>query len=101
MVCHHPQQIIDLQWKIPDLQVRLFLPQQCEHTAMEQQIETPKKEWAESRMRPTAAGTNMQLVLHLANMTLHAWQTGAEVSDLRTLLANALTLAARTALAAP
>jgi hypothetical protein len=32
MVCEHPQQIIDLQWLITDLQMKQFLPLQCDHT---------------------------------------------------------------------
>jgi anion-transporting ArsA/GET3 family ATPase len=32
MVYEHPQQIIDLQQQITDLQTKQFLPQQCDHT---------------------------------------------------------------------
>jgi len=40
MVCEHPQQIIDLQRQITDLQMKQFLPPQCNHTELEQQIQT-------------------------------------------------------------
>jgi hypothetical protein len=40
MMCNHPQQIIDLQRQITDLQTKQFLPPQCDHTELEQQIQT-------------------------------------------------------------
>jgi hypothetical protein len=40
MVCEHPQQIINLQRQITDLQTKQFLPPQCDHTEIEQQIQT-------------------------------------------------------------
>jgi hypothetical protein len=36
MVCKHPQQIIDLQRQITDLQTKQFLPPACDHTELEQ-----------------------------------------------------------------
>jgi hypothetical protein len=35
MVCKHPQQIINLQRQITDLQRKQFLPPQCDHTELE------------------------------------------------------------------
>jgi hypothetical protein len=31
-VCDHPQQIIDLQRQVMDLQTKQFLPPRCDHT---------------------------------------------------------------------
>jgi hypothetical protein len=101
MVCEHPQQIIDLQRQITDLQTRQFLPPQCDHTELERQIQTLRNEWDEALRRPAAPGTNEDLRQELDDMTRDARQSGEEVRDLRTQLANVLTLAARTAPAAP
>jgi hypothetical protein len=38
MVCEHPQQIIDLKGQITDLQTKQFLPPQCDHIKLEQQM---------------------------------------------------------------
>ena len=54
MVCDHPQQIIDLQRQITDLQTNQFLPPQCDHTELDQWIQTLTKERDEARMRPAA-----------------------------------------------
>jgi hypothetical protein len=101
MVCDHPQQIIDLQRQITDLQTKQFLPPECDHTEMEQQIQTLRDERDEALRRPVAPGTNEDLQQELDDMTRDAWQSGEEVRGLRKQLANALTLAARVALAAP
>jgi hypothetical protein len=101
MVCDHPQQIIDLQRQITDLQTKQFLPPQCDHTGLEQQIQTLRDEWDEALRRPVAPGTNEDLQQELDDMTRDAQQSGEEVRDLRTQLANALTLAARAVPAAP
>jgi len=100
-VCEHPQQIIDLQRRITDLQMKQFLPPQCDHTELEQQIQTLRNERDEALRRPPAPGTNADLQQELDDMTRDARQSGEEVRGLRTQLANALTLAARTAPAAP
>jgi len=100
-VCEHPQQIIDLQRQITDLQARQFLPPQCDHNGMEQQIQTLRNERDEALRRPPAPGTNEDLRQELDDMTRDARQCGEEVRGLRTQLANALTLAARAAPAAP
>jgi len=101
MICEHPQQIIDLQRQITDLQARQFLPPQCDHTEMERQIQTLRNERDEALRRPPAPGTNEDLRQELEDMTRDARQSGEEVRCLRTQLANALTLAARVAPAAP
>jgi len=52
-------------------------------------------------MGPAAPGTDKELRQELADVTRNAQQSGEEVHGLRTQLANALTLAARAAPAAP
>jgi hypothetical protein len=101
MVCEHPQQIIDLQRQVTDLQTKQFLPPQCDHTALEHQIQTLRIERDEVLRRPPAPGTNEDLQQELDDMIRDALQSGEEVRGLRTQLANALTLAARAAPAAP
>jgi hypothetical protein len=44
MVCKHPQQIIDLQRQITDLQTRQFVPRQCYHTELEHEIQVLRDE---------------------------------------------------------
>jgi hypothetical protein len=100
-VCEHPQQIIDLQRQITDLQTKRFLPPQCDHTELEQKIRTLTTERNEGLRRPVVPGTNEDLQQELDDMTRDARQSGEEVRGLRTQLANALTLAARAAPAAP
>jgi hypothetical protein len=94
MVCEHPQQIIDLQRQITDLETKQFLPPQCDHTGLEQCIQTLTNERDEAGMRPAAAGTDEELRQQLADMTYDAQQSGEEVRGLRMQLRNALTLAA-------
>jgi len=101
MVCQHPQQLIDLQRQITDLQTRQFLPPQCDHTELERQIQTLRNERDEALRRLPALGTNEDLQQELDDMTRDARQSGEEVRSLRTQLANALLLAARAAPAAP
>jgi hypothetical protein len=101
MICEHPQQIIDLQRKITDLQMKQFLPLQCHHTELEQQIPTLRNEWDEALKRPIAPGTSVELQQELDDMTRDARQSREEVHGLRMQLANALTLAAIAAQAAP
>ena len=100
-VCEHPQQIIDLQQQITDLQTKQFLPPQCDHTKLERQIQTLRTERDEALRRPPAPGTNDDMQQELDDMTRDAGQSGEEVRDLRTQLANALMLAVRAAPAAP
>jgi hypothetical protein len=101
MVCEHPQQIIDLQRQVTDLQTKQFLPPLCDHTGLEQQIQTLRNERDEALRRPVGPGTNEELQQELDEMTRAARQSGKEVRDLTTQLANALMLAARVAPAAP
>jgi len=100
-VCEHPQQIIDLQRQITDLQARQFLPPQCDHTELEQQIRTLRTERDEALRRPPAPGTNEDVQQELDDMAQDARQSGEEVRGLKTQLANALMLAVRAAPAAP
>jgi len=97
----YPQQIIDLQRQTTDLQTQQFLPPQCNYTGMEQQIQTLTNKQNEARRTPAATGTDEELWGELAVMTWDAQQSGEEVCGSRTQLVNALTLAARAALAAP
>jgi len=61
----------------------------------------PEEQREEALERPPAPGTNEELQQELNDMTRDARQSGEEVRGLRTQLANALMLAARTAPAAP
>jgi len=72
MVCEHPQQIIDRQRQITDLQMKQFLPPQCDHTELEQQIQTLRIERDEALRRPPAPGTNEDLQQELDDMTRDA-----------------------------
>jgi hypothetical protein len=101
MVCEHPQQILDLQRRITNLQTKQFLPPQCDHTALEKHIHTLRTERDKALRRPVVSGTNDDLQQELDNMTRDPRQSGEEVRGLRTQLANALMLAARAAPAAP
>ena len=101
MVCEQPQHIIDLQRQITDLQTKQFLPPQCDHTALEQQIRILTGERDEARWRPAAPGTNKDLRQELVDMTQDAQQSGEEARSLRRQLANSLILAGGAASAAP
>jgi hypothetical protein len=100
-VCEHQKQIIDQQRHITDLQTKQFLPPQCDHTELKRQIQTLRNEREEALRRPPAAGFNKHLQQELDEMTRDPRQSGDEVRGLRMQLANALTLAARVAPAAP
>jgi len=100
-VCDHPGQIIALQIEITDLKARQFLPQHSDHLEMEGRIRTVTKDLQEGRTRPAVEGTNEQLRDTKLAVTQDAQQSGEEVWGLRVQLANALTLAARAAPAAP
>jgi len=100
-VCEHPEQIIDLQRQITDLQTKQFLPPRCDHSGMEQQIQTLMNERDQARRRPAAVGTDEELRDELDEMTGDARQSGEEARSFRTQLANALMLAARAGLAVP
>jgi len=101
MVCDHSQQIVNLQWEITDLQTKQFLPPYCDHLKMEQPIQTRTNERDEARRRPAATRTDQALQEELVVMTRNAQQSGEEICSFRTQLANASTLGARAAQAAP
>jgi hypothetical protein len=101
MLCDHPHQIIDLQWQITDLWKMQFLLLQCDYTEMEQRIQIPMNELDEATRRPAAAGTRKELREELEEMTRDARHSAEKVRGLRMQLANALTLAAWGAPAAP
>jgi hypothetical protein len=58
MVCDNRPQIIDLQWQITDLQMKRFLPPQCDQTKLKRQIPTLTNEPLEAKRRPVAPGTD-------------------------------------------
>jgi len=101
MVCEHPQQIINPQRQITDLQTKKFLPPQRYDTQLEQRIQTLTNEWDEARRWPAAPGADEDLRQELADMTQDAQQSGEGACSLRTQLANALMLAARASPATP
>jgi len=69
MVCDQLQQIINLRRQITDLQTKQFMHHQCDHTGLEQQIQTLMKERDKARMGPALAGTDEDLPEELAEMT--------------------------------
>jgi len=94
MGCQHPQQIINLQWQITDRQTKQFLPPQCDHTELEQRIQTLTNTQDQGRRRSAAPGTDAELQQELADMPQHAQQCGEEVRSLSMQLRNGFTLAA-------
>jgi hypothetical protein len=76
IVCEHPQQIIDLQWQISDVQTKQFLPPQCDHTELVRQIQTLRDERDEALRRTAAPGTSEELQQELDDMTRDARQSG-------------------------
>jgi len=101
MVCEHPQQIINLEWQITDLQTKQLLPPWCDHSELERQLQILTNKRDEARRRHAAAGTDEELRQELAAMIQDAQESGEEARSLRTQLANALRSAARSAHAAP
>jgi len=93
-VCDHPTQIIALQNHFTDLQTQQFLPPECDHSTFEQPLESLRQELAEARRVPRTAGTDEDLRQEQDEMTRDARRSGEEVRALRTLLANALSVAA-------
>src|SRR5882757_755298 len=101
-VCNHPAEIADLRNQITILRAQTQPPPLvCDHTGLEQQIQTLRNERDEALRRSVGPATNEEIQQELDDMTRDARQSGEEVRDLRTQLANALTLAARAAPAAP
>jgi len=74
-VCKHPQQIINLQPQITDLQTKQFLPPQCDHTELKRRIQILMDQRDEARRRPAALGTNEDLRQELPDMTQNAHQS--------------------------
>jgi len=101
MVCNHPQQIIVPQRQITDLQTKQFLPTQCNHTELEQRMQTLTKALDTARWRPAAPGSDEDHRQQLVDMSQDALQSGEEACSLRTQLGNAVTLAARATTVAP
>jgi len=101
MECEYPQQIIELQWQITDLETKQMLPPQWDHTELEQRIWTSTNELDESRRRSVAAGMNKEQREQLSVMTRGAQQSGHEVHALKMQLANACMVPATTTPAAP
>jgi hypothetical protein len=100
-VCNHHKEIIELQRQSPDRQTKQFLHPECDHTELTQQTRTLSNEQDEARKRPAARGTDEDLRKKSTEMTQDAQQFGDQVRSLSTQFANALTLAARVATAAP
>jgi hypothetical protein len=97
-VCNHPQQIIALQRQITDLQTKQFLPSpSCDHSAYTQEIQQLRNNLEEARRIPRTAGTDKEIRRELEDMTRDAQEASMENANLRTRLANVLSLAARVA----
>jgi hypothetical protein len=56
--------------------MKQFLPPQCDHTGLEQQIQTLRDKWDEALRRPAAPGTNEDLQQELDDMIQDARQSG-------------------------
>jgi len=94
-VCDHPTQIISLQKQITDLHTHQVLPPECDRLTFEQQLETLRQESEEARRIQRTVGTDEDLWQEQDDTTRDAGQLGEEVRAVRTLLANAVSLAAR------
>jgi len=93
-VCDHPAQNIALQKQITDVQTQQFLPPECDHSTIEEQLETLKQELQEASRIPRMVRTDEDLRQVPDGMTRDARQSGEEVRALRTQLANARFVAA-------
>jgi len=100
-VCDHPAQIIKLQKEITDLKSEQFIPLQCDHTEIENQIRVLREEQVEGRSGLAAPGTDEELRQERADMSQDAQQSGKEVHGLKMQLVNAFTVEAREAPATP
>jgi len=101
-VCSHPEEIADLRNQITILQARVQPPPLvCDHTHYETQLTTLRNELEVARRVPRTAGTDEELRRELDEMTRDAREASEEGRNLRTQLANALSLAARVAPPAP
>jgi uncharacterized coiled-coil DUF342 family protein len=100
-LCDHPAQIVALQKQISDLQAKQYLPPSCDHTTFEQQIQQLRNDLDKARKTARTVGTDEDLRRELDDMTRDAREASEESRNLRTQLANALSLAVRAAPPAP
>ena len=100
-VCNHPAQIIGLQKHIPYLTKQHFLPQECFHWTLEQQLETVGEQLEGARRTPREAGTDKDMRHEQDDMTHAASQSVKEHQALKTQLGNARSLVAWAALTPP
>ena len=101
-VCSHPAEIADLRNQITILQAQTQPPPLvCDHTEYETRLTTLRNELEVARQTPRTAGTDQDLRRELDEITRCAREVSEEGRNLRTELANALSLAARVAPPAP
>jgi len=101
-VCSHPAEIAYLRNQITILRAQTQPPPLvCDHTGYETQLTTLRNELEVARQTPRTAGTDEDLRRELNDMTRDAREASEEGRNLRTQLANALSLAARVAPPAP
>jgi hypothetical protein len=101
-VCNHPAEIADLRNQVTILRAQTQpAPLVCDHTNYETQLETLRNDLEVARRTPRTAGTDEDLRRELDDMTRDAREASEESRNLRTQLANALSLAARAAPPAP
>src|SRR5882757_10418798 len=101
-VCNHPAEIADLQNQITILRAQTQPPPLvCDHTDYEMQLTTLRNELEVARRTPRTAGTDEDVRRELDDMTRDAREAREESQNLRTQLANALSLAVRAAPPAP
>jgi len=93
-VCSHPAEIADLRNQITILQAQAQPPPLvCDHTDYETRLTTLRKELEVAGQTPWTAGTDEDLRRELDDMTRDAREASEEGRNLRTQLANALSLA--------
>jgi len=101
-VCSYPAEIADLRNQITILQAQAQPPPLvCDHSNYETQLTTLRNELEVARQTPRTVGIDEDLRRELDDMTRDAREASEEGWNLRTQLANALSLAARVAPPAP
>jgi hypothetical protein len=101
-VCNHPAEIADLRNQITILRAQTQPPPlECDHTGYETQLTALRNELEVARRTPRTAGTDEDVRRELDDMTRDAREASEESRNLRTQLANALSLAVRAAPPAP
>jgi hypothetical protein len=101
-VCNHPEEIADLRNQIIILRAQTQPPPfECDHTNYETQLTTLRNELEVARRTPRTEGTDEDVRRELDDMTRDAREASEESRNLRTQLANALSLAVRAAPPAP